>query len=137
MHGLNAGERKKCCRAPSAAGNICAFFPSGSPSSVPTPGASRIMWQEWVLTKASGSSHSAVKLLSSSDPQIMEMRGCVYSSEIPYRDSFSLFSVRKRSKGNWLISIPKETKTPRALCCSNPIINTRIQKRLFDNDTQN
>ena len=58
-------------------------------------------------------------------------------TKIPYRDSFSLFSVRKRSKGNWLISIPKETKPLELYRCCNPIINTRVQKRLFDNDIQN
>lgn len=41
----------------------------------PPLSASGIIWQHWALTKASRSSHSAVKLLSSSDPQIMEMRG--------------------------------------------------------------
>lgn len=96
--------------------NICAFHPLHPPPPCPPRSASRMIWQQWVLTKASRSSHSAVKLLSSSDPQIMEMRGWLYSTKIPYRDSFSLFLVRERSKGNWLISIPKETKTPRALC---------------------
>lgn len=85
------------------------------PPQCPPLSARGIIWQQWALAKASRSSHSAVELLSSSDPQIMEMRGWMYSTKIPYRDSFSLFSVRKRSKGNCLISIPKETKTPRAL----------------------